>query len=541
MHTLVVLNTLLTLLVSISSIACCTSCTIAQESKPAGVFPDKTYGAWNRVEEPSGKTVYQMHLRVYPAAAPVPAFKYRLVPDPNDRVDGNAAIFYLKAMGFFEQGNTREALTMLERKWRKQAAEEDSDDYAPNTWADMAPESLPMEQVKEYLQLHGFQPSFLYDAARRTRFEHDRAIEREPNPIGYLLPSIQEHRQLARVQNVRCRFAIAEGRIDDAIEIIGQMMMLGRHLGNDEFFVSNLVGAAIHSIGTEAGLVLSQQPDVPNLYWAIAACPNPAIDLSRAFATERKFLLLQLPILKEVTETVQPPQFWADFTRRFTKTLNVSFNQISEAYGGDDAVEEWDVFRVATVIAADYPVARDFLKKVAKISDEQLDRYPKAQVVFLAIVKYNEFANDEALKQFVLPVASRPADDESEWMKRWRPSFGRSNDIPDFSNSLLPVGDIFVPATQQVLASAASVEQQQRLWQTVEALRMTAAKNGGELPKSLDQLTVPAPLDPATNRPFEYKIEDGVASIRGSRIRPGYSYEIKLELLQRNEQQEKTE
>ena len=122
-----------------------------------------------------------MRLRVYPQAAPVPAFKHRLVPDPEDRVDGNSALFYLKAMGFFEQTLAREQLTKLERKWREQATEEDRDsvNYPPHSWSDADPSSLPMDQVREYLHLLSFQPEFLYDAARRTRFEHDRAIERE--------------------------------------------------------------------------------------------------------------------------------------------------------------------------------------------------------------------------------------------------------------------------------------------------------------------------------------------------------------------------
>ena len=143
-------------------------------------------------------------------------------------------------MGFFELRNAREALTKLERKWQEEATDEQRStyDFAPHMWADAAPASLPMEQVKEYLDLLDFQTEFLYDAARRTRFEHDRAIEREANPIGYLLPSIQQHRNLARVQNVRCRYAIAEGRIDDAIEIVGQMMTMGRHLGSCLLYTS---------------------------------------------------------------------------------------------------------------------------------------------------------------------------------------------------------------------------------------------------------------------------------------------------------------
>ena len=311
-------------------------------------------------------------------------------------------------------------------------------------------------------------------------------MDRESNPIGYLLPSIQQHRQLARVQNLRCRLAIAEGRIDDAVEIVGQIMALGCHLGSDEFLVSCLVGAACHRIGTTAGLVLSQQSDTPNLYWAIAASLDPAIDLSRAIANERKLLLMQLPIFEEVTEAVRPPQFWADFTRRFIDVRNDFANEVSSLYGRAPA-GKWDAFKTATVIAAEYPIARDFLSKVVGMSDEQLDQCAKAQVVFLAIVKYNEFTHDELLKQFVLPVASRPQNGKSDLLKQWRPSFSPSNDAPS-DTSLLTIGGIFDPAIQQVLAAAASVDQVQKLWQTVEALRLTAAGNSGKFPRVIGSI-----------------------------------------------------
>lgn len=524
-------------------IGCSTSIATAQvvaalraPKKPADSDAEK-YGVWTEVKDEAGENRQQMRLRVYPKAASVPAFKHRLIPAASERVDGNSALFYLKAIGFFEQRNAREQLTKLERKWRDEATEEarDGGDYPPYTWHDAAPESLPMDEVRQYLKLLSFQPEFLYDAARRTRFEHDRAIERETNPMGYLLPSIQQHREIARIQTVRCRFAIAEGRIDDAVEVVGQMMALGRHLGTDEFLVSCLVGAAVHGIGVKNGLVLSQHPDTPNLYWAIAACPEPAIDLSRAFAMERNFLMLQFPIFKEVTEAIRPPEFWVSFLQRFTKFGN-EYNQLY----GEELKLEWDPFHAATVIAKDYPTARDFLHEVVGMSEQQLDQYPKAQVVFLAIVKYYELAQDEGLKQIVVPFVSRSKDDESELIKRWSSRFCPNPGQLILSKSFLPIGELFVPATRQVIEAKTRVDQQQNLWQTVEALRMTAAENGGKFPDSLDQLVVPAPLDPATNLPFKYEHDGGVAIVRAKKI--GWqAYEIKLELANQDDQKKEVE
>ena len=44
----------------------------------------------------------------------------------------------------------------------------------------------------------------------------------------------------------------------------------------------------------------------------------------------------------------------------------------------------------------------------------------------------------------------------------------------------------------------------------VEALRMHAAENGGELPETLDDIEcVYVPDNPATGKPFLYRLEDG--------------------------------
>ena len=496
-----------------------TSDVMAQQAESHEVSAEK-YGDWIEFEDAAGNKIRQMRLRVYPKAEPFPVFKHRLIPAARDRVDGNAALFYLKAMGFFEQSNAREKLTWLYRKWREEASGEQFS-YPPDNWGKAAPESLLKDnRVREYLDLHSFQPDLLYDAARRTRFEHDRAMDREPNPIGYLLPSIQRHRQLARVQNVRCRFAMAEGRIDDAIEIVGQMMALGQHLGSGDFFVTGLVGIACHGIAVETGLTLSQQPDTPNLYWAIAACPKPTIDLSKSLAFERDLLFKQMPMLKEVTEEVRPAGYWVDFVKSFAKLRNELSPLLSYSNIKND---DWDDWQAVTAIAKDYPIAREFLSQVVGMPDKQLDKYPKAQVVFLAMVKYYQYFQDEQMKQQVVPFASRAAINESAWVDEWEAKFS----VNEYS--YLAIANALPANIEQVLGAATRAEQWKNLWQTVEALRMTAADNGGKLPESLDDLSVPAPLDPVTNRPFEYKLNGGIATVQGGSFSYG-KWQIKLEL-----------
>ena len=489
--------------------------------------PQSPYGIWTTVNaDESSKRMEVMRLKVYPQAAPVPALRHRLIPAPADRTDGNSALFYLKAMGFVEQVHVRIALSKLEKKWRDEATveEQGSGNYPPYSWRDMSPDLLPLEQVKEYLDLISFQEPLLFDAARRINYSQDRAMEREPDPINYLLPEVQQMRELARQQTVRLRYAIAEDRINDAVEIVGQILAMANHIGDDEFIVSGLVGVAIEGIAIEQGLSLSQHPDAPNLYWAITVCPQPLVDFSNAMETERKRLILQFPLLKEVDEKVRPEGFWSDFTARMLPQWNKFAVQWNAWNHNANLPENVDQFQLAWRIATQYESARQFLAEACGMSAEQLDRYPKTQVVFLAMVKYHAIAADEAMIPFYLPYFTRAKWKESPNRKRWRSELGW---IAETSETTLVPNDQFVAAVTRG-------EQQLALWRTVEAIRMTAAANSGQAPNTLDDLVVPAPLDPVANKPFDYSVEGQTITIAGARVsRVRYQLIIEIADLQK--------
>jgi hypothetical protein len=175
-------------------------------------------------DEKTGIVIRTRELILYPKAAPRPALKYRLIPDDFDMLRGNAAIYYLKAMGFFEQSLARERLRQIDKEASARAEKEGKEysDVPPAVWWSTPPMELPLDKVEEYLQMTSFQPRSIREAAKRDRYDMDRELHEIDDPIGYLLPEIQSIRQLARTQKLRCRIAIAEDRIDDAIAITGQ-------------------------------------------------------------------------------------------------------------------------------------------------------------------------------------------------------------------------------------------------------------------------------------------------------------------------------
>jgi hypothetical protein len=72
----------------------------------------------------------------------------------------------------------------------------------------------------------------------------------------------------------------------------------------------------------------------------------------------------------------------------------------------------------------------------------------------------------------------------------------------------------FIPAYGRVVAAAARMDRRIALLRAVEAIRLYAAGHEGKLPTQLADINeVPVPLDPATGKSFDYKLEAGRATI----------------------------
>ena len=69
--------------------------------------------------------------------------------------------------------------------------------------------------------------------------------------------------------------------------------------------------------------------------------------------------------------------------------------------------------------------------------------------------------------------------------------------------------------------------------QYIEAIRIYAANHNGMLPPSLDAITeTPVPIDPATGKSFEYKLDGSTATLRRRACSPceHSEYKIRYEL-----------
>ncbi len=474
-------------------------------------------GDWSNIRDNQlGIMIATMELVVTPKAEPRPALKHQLIPDEFELREGNAALFYLRAMGFLEQSAARELLSESMKKARKAAEEKGEEDFPPYSWLDAPLKELPIEEVKKYLQLTSFQPRDLAEAARRRTFSMDRNLRQEQNPAGVLLPDIQSMRELARNQSLRCRVAIAEGRSEDALAILGQQYAMAKHLGTDEFLVSNLVGAAVAGIAFGDALQLCQMPSTPNLYWAFAALPNPLIDFKRSVAYERQFLFEQVKVLREVDEQPRSAGYWRDFIDRLLPQIRGL-----DMFGRAENSMDMETIRATVVaaIGAGYPGAKRYLVDEAGMETSKVESYPTAQTFFLAVKKFYEQIRDDQSKWHSVPYSQAIAS--SEYM-----SFNKrfASDSQRIGLASAPT-ELFLASLDAIYSAKQRIQQTIALLQAVEAIRMYGVGSDGSLPNSLDSLPVPAPVDPLTGKPLQYELSGDKAILTGHRV-PGLQYRL---------------
>jgi len=321
--------------------------------------------------------------------------------------------------------------------------------------------------------------------------------------------------EAGRMQSLRCRVAMAEGRIDDALEILGQQYAMARHLGQDDFIVTSLVGVAIADMGCSDALYLVQQPNVPNLYWAFASLPSPLVDVRHAMSIERQFLYLQLKVLAEVDEVPRPVGYWQNFLDRLIPQIG----SLASDFGLKEDDPEATRAKLVAYIAAAYPGAKRYLIDELGFSREQVEAYPIAQVVFLAMTRFYDATRDEYFKWTTLPYFQSPSR-----LSRIDDSLRKRLDHVGWSG--MPTYTL-LPAIHMIHLAVARSQQQIAMVQTVEAIRMYGAENDGKLPRTLDDLPVPASLEPLTGKPLDYEYHDDHAVLNGHKV-PGLRYRLIL-------------
>ena len=465
---------------------------------------------------------------IRPALPPVPALKYRIVPEGRTLVPGNAAVFYHRAIQMFL---TRRQSALAYAQAQKESPPPGDD--ATSSWVYGPLRDIPRDQARAQVQAYTSVLNEVELGAMRKVCDWEFDLRKEG--FSLLIPEIQEMRALGRLVALRARLAVLEGKTDEVVHWLQVGFVMSRHVSQGPTLIQALVGCSINTMMARAFEDLIQAPGTPSLYWALANRPRPFIDLTAPFEGERALFDRELPALRELDSG----PWTVDRARRFGTELQIKLgswvdSELSSSLGrgsldsSPPRIEDLPR-RLAMVgmVAKVYPDARRALIARGR-SAAEVEAMPALQVVLIDIVWDFDRFQDDVYKWTCLPYwqSARVIDE----------TVTRTYTEAKKVNPLLAMFTSLLPALNAARLAAVRVDRQLDAFQCIEAIRLYAAAHDGALPPSLDAISeAPAPLDPATGKPFEYKV-DGTTAIltatlpTGAPNHPSYilRYELKL-------------
>jgi len=490
----------------------------AQETKTQTIPPDPQRPDEHKLpqgrENPNEPAVIRLTLT--PAAEPVPALKYELLPGPLERTPGNAATNYYRAMLHIQQ-----AIAAVP----KEESQKFYQDY--ESIFDRPLSEMPKQEMQKWVGYYRNALAETKAAAYREECHFNLRVQdlRGMDTINFLLHDFQSARDLGRALRLRARLEVSSGKLDDALETVRQGLQLGRDSAEPELLINGLVGIAIISTMQDELVEIIDQPGSPNLYWALSSLPRPMVDLRRGMRFDMDMPERMFPFLKDAETAQRTPEEWQ-------KLMMESMNNITEVSGSTVKMPQWQSRLVATAgLMMIYPEAKKRLLEEG-MNREELEKMPVAQVVAIQASRAQKRLYHNVFKWTSLPYSQQVSHAE-EATKKLIADMGGPGQIT--AADPLFLGRLLLPAVQHAMSAEVRLQSRFAAIQTIEALRMHAASNGGKLPRSLEDVTiVPVPLNPATDKPFPYELHGGVATLivappAGRLEAEGRKYTIRME------------
>lgn len=396
-----------------------------------------------------------------PAAPPSPALRYQLLPDFAEQTPGNAAPIYVVAFAILPR-----------------------DAGAADRLGALLSVPLDQLQTKDVAPLlKDYQGAFeqLRLAEQRDHCRWNLPY-REQGPRTQL-PFVTSSRKLAVALAVRARWQISRRKYDDAIETLRSGFALARAVETDAMLMQCMVGAGDERMMLDVVAELQQSPGAPNLYWALANLPTPLINARPAFDIQRYWSMEPMPMLAGQRLEEMDPKILRDFYYRIRRQQEQSPDTSLEA-----RLAKW------MEMIAHYCAARQYLSSVG-VQNDALDRMPVESLLAIDWIHEAQAWNDNVYKWLALPYWQSHVAIEKAEENLSASDSAQANPLMSFS-----------PGVAAALKQVAQVERQRAMLQTIEAVRAYARLHSGKLPQSLDVLTeTPAPLDPMTGKPFQYR------------------------------------
>src|SRR5262249_35922126 len=145
---------------------------------------------------------------VRPAAAPVPALAYRILPERSTLVPGNAAIFYHRAIEMILE------LRRLTPSVRRNNPDAVADEAPVTQWISGPLTAIPLDRARRWLDQNR---KVVHEAELGARRQScDWEFDSRAEGFVLVIHEIQEMRSLARLVALRARVAVLENKRDEA-------------------------------------------------------------------------------------------------------------------------------------------------------------------------------------------------------------------------------------------------------------------------------------------------------------------------------------
>jgi len=448
----------------------------------------------NKTED---KSVEIRKLSLAPAAEPVPAMAYRLLPPLLDQKTGNAALLYYSAAALCPDKEPED----LSEKIGK--------------WRDLPVDQLPRKEVERVLS--SFSNSFHYIglAAQRADCQWEMPLE---DGYSLQLPHLATFRRMIFAMQLQIRLKIADGQTDQAMEMLQQGLHMSRSIARGKTVIQDLVGTAIAALMFREVEDLMQMPDSPNLYWALTALPRPMIDMYISLEYEREVLFIEFPALRNLENEVMTPAQASGIISDFIKKI--------QTLGGKNEDVPFKGLLPLGWVILHYSDAKQFLARKG-FSQQRIEEMPAAQAVLIYQKQEYQEMLDNMYKWFALPYSQAQPHLEKDSQR-----FDDHNRAKGIKTNLFCT---LLPALSRIAFLQARLDRHIALLRTIEAIRMFASDHSGRLPGSLAEITsVPIPADPVTGKAFLYervdarnaRLEAPVSPVE-SKKRPVYELTIK--------------
>jgi hypothetical protein len=427
-----------------------------------------------------------IELTVSPAAAPVPALKYRFLMTPAERTRGNAALDYYRAV-------YHNALIPPDKvaPWVRN-----------NQLSDVPLSQFPKEEVARQMEPYRLVLTAMERAARRDHCDWQVPLE---DGFATVLDEFQNIREPVRLVATRARLQMARGELEAAFESFRMNYELSQKITECRTVINSLIAAATVGMTREQLETFVQQPQAPNLYWALSELPVPLINFQKALAMEPAATENSFPELVELSSS----RLTADEARRLSDRILEKWVKLGLTDGRltdnlpktlDEARRRFD-----ESAKANYAEAKQTLMEAGR-SKAEVEAMPIVQAIWAASYRRWQLAWDDLLKWTSLPAPQRLLGVDQ--VERRIAECQKTHPDAIFELTQLMT---FVP---KALAASDRADRQCALLRIEEAIRLYASAHSGQLPETLDKIdAVPIPKDPMTGASFLYRLEGGRAVV----------------------------